>query len=224
MLPEGIPLDVSLGSWQGFWRLLGSEPPTADCYQQLIDLYRESHRFYHTLAHLVECFTHLAAVNLPSDLTALVALALWYHDAIYDPHRSDNEHCSAKLFERTARQQNLAEKTTQQIVAMILATAHNAIPTTSETQLLVDIDLAILGAEAIRFTEYEAQVRQEYSWVSDAMFRQGRQSILKQFLSRSAIYSTHYFFQHFERQARQNIERSPWTVISKFPISSMSRI
>jgi predicted metal-dependent HD superfamily phosphohydrolase len=210
MLPEELPVDVSWISWQRVWRLLGGKPPTADCYQQLVDLYGESHRFYHTLTHLAECFTYLAAVNFPRDLTALVALALWYHDAIYDPHCSDNEHRSAKLFEKAARQQNLPEETTQRIIAMILATSHDALPTTLETQLLVDIDLAILGAEATRFTEYEAQVRQEYSWVSDAMFRQSRRSILEQFLARSVIYSTDYFFQHFEHPARRNIERSPW--------------
>jgi predicted metal-dependent HD superfamily phosphohydrolase len=203
-------LDVSLVSWQRNWELLGCKPPPADCHQQLIDYYGESHRCYHTLTHLTDCFAHLSAVTPPSDLTASVALALWYHDAIYDPHRSDNEYRSAQLFESTARQIDLAEETTQKIVAMILATCHDTTPTTQEAQLLVDIDLAILGAPTHRFTEYEAQVRQEYHWVSDAMFRQGRQAILSQFISQSEIYRTDYFLQHFETQARRNIEQSPW--------------
>ena len=75
-------------------------------------------------------------------------------------------------------------------------------------QLLVDIDLAILGADAARFDEYERQVREEYAWVPSIMFRRTRRRILEQFLERPRIFQTAAFYEAREAAARQNLQRS----------------
>ena len=90
----------------------------------------------------------------------------------------------------------------------MLLTRHEAQPQSDDARLLVDIDLAILGAEPQRFDEYEAQVRKEYAHVPDLFFRMARGRILKEFLARPSIYSTPYFKDRFEAQARANVERS----------------
>jgi predicted metal-dependent HD superfamily phosphohydrolase len=89
-----------------------------------------------------------------------------------------------------------------------MATKHDAMPDSTDSRLLVDIDLAILGAPVERFDEYERQVRQEYSWVPDALFRRKRREILEAFLARPRIFSTDYFQLKYEAQARTNLERS----------------
>src|SRR5262249_47085894 len=68
--------------------------------------------------------------------------------------------------------------------------------------------LSILGAPPARFQEYEAQVRSEYAWVPDEMFRSTRAEILKELLGRSHLYSTAYFQERYEARARRNLQHS----------------
>ena len=73
--------------------------------------------------------------------------------------------------------------------------------------MLVDIDLSILGAESMRFDEYENQVRAEYSWVPAFLFRSTRKKILQGFLARPSIYATAHFQQRLEKK-RAKISRA----------------
>lgn len=172
----------------------------------MVERYSEPHRAYHTLQHLEECFALFPAglAEHPGE----VLLALWFHDAIYDPKRDDNEQTSADwgaegLAAAGARGQVIAR-----FRQLVLATRHEAQPGSADARLLVDIDLAILGAERQRFDEYEAQVRKEYAHVPDIFLRMARARILKEFLARPSIYSTTTFKQRFEAQARANLSRS----------------
>jgi predicted metal-dependent HD superfamily phosphohydrolase len=138
-----------------------------------------------------------------------VAFALLYHDAIYDTHAQDNEERSAELAvevldEYTAIDRDIADR----VRSLILVTKHDAQPASQDEQILVDIDLAILGASQERFDEYEQQVRREYAWVNDSDFRPGRSRILKQFLDRPQLYATAYFRGKLEQSARNNLSRS----------------
>ena len=94
------------------------------------------------------------------------------------------------------------------VADLILATRHHGAPSSADAAVLVDIDLAILGAGANRFEEYERQVRQEFSSVPGLLFRRERRKILEGSLARSHVYFTDYFRGRFEVQARANLERS----------------
>jgi predicted metal-dependent HD superfamily phosphohydrolase len=94
------------------------------------------------------------------------------------------------------------------VYSLILSTRHQAAASGVDAEILVDIDLSILGAVPVRFDEYERQVREEYSWVPDFLFRRERKAILKEFLARPRIFSTTHFRDRYEQQARSNIERS----------------
>lgn len=102
----------------------------------------------------------------------------------------------------------LAPAVAGRVHALILATRHAALPATPDEGLLVDIDLAILGAAPGRFDEYERQVREEYAAVPEALFRSRRQAILEGFLHRPSLFSTAFFRERLEVQARKNLERS----------------
>jgi predicted metal-dependent HD superfamily phosphohydrolase len=77
-----------------------------------------------------------------------------------------------------------------------------------DAKLIVDIDLAILGATPERFAEYETQVRQEYAWLPSPVYKRERGRILNGFLKRKNIYSTPYFQIDHEERARENIRGS----------------
>jgi predicted metal-dependent HD superfamily phosphohydrolase len=87
-------------------------------------------------------------------------------------------------------------------------TRHSAAPVGVDAQVLVDADLSILAAPPARFQEYEAQVRREYAWVPDEVFRSRRATILKELLGRSHLYSTAHFQDRYEAQARRNLRQS----------------
>jgi predicted metal-dependent HD superfamily phosphohydrolase len=96
----------------------------------------------------------------------------------------------------------------ERVHAAIMTTCHSAMPTTPDERLLVDIDLAILGAEPARFAEYEAQIRDEYGFVPDAVFRSKRAEILSAFLARPVLFSTPALAQRFDAPARANLSRA----------------
>jgi len=195
-------------AWQRAWYGLGVLTPPAKEYDELISCYAERHRAYHTQQHLEECLAKLDAVKTLCSHPHEVALALWYHDAIYKPRRSDNEVRSADWLVRLAKEVDVAAVAAKRMHALVLATRHDAVPVAIDAQILVDIDLSILGASADRFDEYERQVRHEYRWVPLLLYRSQRARILESFMKRPRIYSTEHFFNQFEARARENVNRS----------------
>lgn len=194
--------------WQALWKRLGAQGDASMVYNDLVTRYSEPHRAYHTLQHIRHCLDELEQVrNLATNPDA-VELALWYHDTIYDTKNKDNEERSAALAVEMVRNASLPDNLGQSVANLIMATKHSATPSDSDVQLLVDIDLSILGQTEARFDEYERQVRKEYEWVPYEQFVAGRSAILKSILDRPNIYSTQFFRNKYETRARRNITRS----------------
>ena len=170
----------------------------------LVRRYAEPHRAYHTMQHIEECLAEFErARHLAAD-PAAVELALWYHDAVYNPLASDNEERSAKLAIEGLTDTTFARR----VEDLILATKHRVEPTDPDAQLLADIDLSILGQRWERFAEYETQIRKEYAMVPEPIFKVKRAEILRSFLDRARIYSTPFFRDRLEVQARANLKRT----------------
>jgi len=145
---------------------------------------------------------------LAAERPAEVELAVWFHDAIYETRRRDNEEKSAQWACDSALASGLSTASAAHIYDLVMVTKHNAVPFGRDAEVLVDIDLGILGTEAARFDEYENQVREEYSWVPWPLYRRERRRVLHEFLSRQAIYCTEHFRASYEAQARENVARS----------------
>ena len=191
-------------SWFRAWQNLKLQPPFG-LYSQLLSAYSEPQRHYHTQQHLCECFSHFSESIGEAIYPGEVEIALWFHDAIYDVKGKLNEQQSAEWAVSTLRSVGSSLETRERIAQLILATKHDAIATEPDEQLLVDIDLTILGSSPERFAEYELQVRAEYLWVPSDEYNMKRKAVLKQFLVRTSIYSTNYFRQLYEAQARSNL-------------------
>jgi dimethylargininase len=194
--------------WDATWRALGLASGDADGFLALLERYGESSRHYHTAQHLAEVFGHWDRVKRHAARPAEAEVALWYHDAIYDAQRSDNEERSAALAREVLVRAGVAPAAGPRVEALILATRHAAAPEADDAALVVDVDLAILGEREARFEEYERQVREEYAWVPGFIYRRKRTEVLQRFLARPSIYTTAEMRSWGEVRARANLERS----------------
>ncbi|NNU42511.1 HD domain-containing protein [Ramlibacter montanisoli] len=202
-------MNVTGASWRRLWTELGAETIDGGLFNQLVGAYSQAHRHYHTLQHLRECLAHCEAAAALAQRPAEVELALWFHDAVYDPRRADNEERSAEWAWRAILAAGCGEDVAQRVQALVLATrTHEAPAHEPDTQLLVDVDLAILGAAPTRFAESGRQIRTEYAHVPDEAFRAGRARVLSGFLARPRIYATAAFHDALEHRARENLAQA----------------
>lgn len=157
----------------------------AEVHAQLCKAWMDASRSYHTLQHLGECLTHAHAwgAKLQQAERAQLELALWFHDAVYDTHSSDNERLSASWARSALAQLGVPPVDCERLEQLVIATEHSSPVPVGDylTDLLLDIDLAILGAPWARFCEYEAQIREEYGWVGEAEYAVGRGRVLDRF-------------------------------------------
>lgn len=195
-------------AWDALWRSLAARPSVADLLDDLVTRYCETHRHYHTLEHLDACLRHLADIRALTLRPDEVALALWFHDAVYAIGASDNEQRSADWARAALTAAEGAPDAASRVHALIMATRHDQAPQTPDQRVLLDVDLAILGAPAAVFDGYEQQIMREYQAVPQAAFRSNRRRILQAFLDRPRIYHTPHFHDRREAQARANLGRS----------------
>jgi predicted metal-dependent HD superfamily phosphohydrolase len=180
---------------------------------ELVRAYAAPDRHYHSLAH-IETLLDLARQHAGalSDAEAIEA-AIWFHDAVYDTHRDDNEAKSAALATERLSGAAAADRV-HRIAAMIRATAGHQLPDFSDAAaardcaLFLDMDLAILGAAPDAFAAYEEAVRREYAWVPEPLWIKGRGKVLESFLARPAIYKSAPFRASHEAAARHNLAQS----------------
>lgn len=170
--------------------------------------YAEPQRHYHTLAHIEHLLALLDEYRAQVRDRRLVALAIWFHDAIYEPKRTDNEARSAELARGVLSSLHEPAAIIEAVERMVLATAgHRWTDGQADTALFLDLDLSILGAEPATYDRYVEQVRAEYSFVPGWLFRFKRGHLLRQWLARPALYFTEALRARFESAARANLSR-----------------
>ena len=195
-------------NWRRIWQELGLPQTDLALLHTLQARYAEPHRKYHTYQHLEACLKHFETVRHTATHPAEIELALWFHDAVYEIRGIGNEAQSADWARDVLQMAGASDEVAARVHALVMATCHNAQPQTSDQEILLDVDLAILGAPASIFDAYEAQVRAEYAAVPETDFRKGRRNILEGFLARNPIFHTPYFNALCELQARANLKRS----------------
>ncbi len=178
--------------------------------ETLCSRYSEAGRFYHTLAHLQAMLTQLRdAATRPNDECA-VAMAIFFHDLVYDAQSKTNEEDSAQLWRDFAREHALEDGLVARVTDWILQTKHHmdcdpgAEP---DKRLFLDLDLAVLGGDAADYDAYSANIRKEYAHVPEEQFRVGRAAVLRTFLAKENLYFTVEFQRKLQQRARGNLER-----------------
>ena len=191
--------------WREFWQRLGAIGNPVPRWQRLHTVYTESWRAYHNLDHIGHCLSEFeSAKDLAQNHVAIEA-AIWFHDAVYDTHKKDNEERSADLADEILQAADKPIEFRESVGSLIRATKHQAQPVFNDACLLTDIDLSILGQDPVRYAEFERQIRHEYSWVADKDFAAGRSVILKGFLHREHIFNTPTFAVKYDEKARVNL-------------------
>jgi len=193
---------------ESLWRRLELRSDPREVYQLLLRLHNVAERYYHTLGHVAGCLRALDAARPHAGDADAIEAALWFHDAIYVPGRHDNEAQSADLAGHVLAEGGLDGARIERIRGLILATGHIQALTAPDEQLIADIDLSVFGKEPWEYLEYEQAVRDEYSAMPEQAFSRGRLHFLKGILARESIYYTPDFQEHYEAQARRNLEGS----------------
>jgi predicted metal-dependent HD superfamily phosphohydrolase len=157
------------------------------------------------LIHIGHCLHELDFARSTAREADEVELALWYHDAVYNPYSSNNEERGADWACEFLNRHSASADRVARIRSHILATRHAVVPTSPDSQLVVDIDLSILAAGEATYAAFEENVRKEYRWVPALMFRHKRAEMLRSFLDRPLIYNTESFRDRYEAQARRNL-------------------
>ncbi|GAB3683104.1 hypothetical protein GCM10027589_52780 [Actinocorallia lasiicapitis] len=174
--------------------------------EDLLARYAEPHRRYHTIVHLeavLDLVDELAADAADPDV---VRLAAWFHDAVYDPERDDNEERSARLAERMLADTDLEPERAARVAALVRMTKTHD-PSDPDGRVLCDADLAILAAEPEPYAAYVAAVRAEYHFVPDEYFRAGRAAVLDQLLALPVLFHSPIARARFDAAARANLTR-----------------
>lgn len=179
-------------------------------YQALVKAYNEKHRHYHTAKHIDACLTHLDKAHSLAKNSEEIELALWFHDAIYHPYKSDNEQKSAQWAQQFLSDNEVDAEVIKRIVQLVMVTLHTEadVSLTGDQALMVDIDLSILASRQDVYQVYERNVRKEYRFVPYFLYRKKRKEVLQMFLDQSQIYQSNHFFELFETHARHNISQA----------------
>lgn len=194
--------------WQRVWQKLAALWIPHDVLGELMRAYSSPDRYYHNFTHIQDCLSIFDLTSFLAAYPSEVELSIWFHDAVYDTRRSDNEQKSAKWAEAVIQQFGLSREIAKRVASSIRATRHQDEVTDRDAQLLVDVDLAILGRDTEVFWRYEDNIRREYAWVPEDVFRRERAKILRGFLNRQHIYYHGEYRERFEAKARANLEQA----------------
>lgn len=177
------------------------DPASAErAFQGICAHYAESGRFYHTLEHIVNMLATVESLGShPRQLDA-VKLATWLHDVVYDSKASDNEERSEEYAEQLCEQLSIPDG--RLVGSLILKTKSHDAGDDPDAYVLIDADLAILGADESDYRRYAEQIRQEYAWVPEVEYRKGRSQVLQALLGRPKLF---HFLKDREAPAQRNI-------------------
>jgi predicted metal-dependent HD superfamily phosphohydrolase len=130
-----------------------------------------------------------------------------YHDVIYNAEERNNEERSAELAEQRMQEINVPLDKIINCRRQIIATKSHTQSADMDTNFLLDADLSILGKSWEEYVTYTTNIRREYAIYPDVIYNAGRKSVLKHFLQMDRIFKTKEFYERFEKDARDNIER-----------------
>jgi predicted metal-dependent HD superfamily phosphohydrolase len=174
----------------------------------LLSRYAEPQRRYHDQRHLLEVLEAVDALAGSAAEPDVVRVAAWFHDAVYDPQAGPgaNEEASARLAEDVLAGLELPGTLAARVGELVRLTAtHEVAAGDGEAAMLCDADLAILGSDSGRYAEYAADVRAEYAFVPEEVFRPARAAILATFAAREQIYRTAAGTARYDARARINL-------------------
>jgi predicted metal-dependent HD superfamily phosphohydrolase len=195
------------------WSLDVAQLPVAQAikdkiFNNIISRHSERGRRYHGVGHLVALFDILKDYTHSVQNPTPLHYAIWWHDSVYDPMKTNNEERSAELAVTHFDALGVNQETAKSVSKLILATKNHWQPLSfGEGDYFLDADIAILGAPADIYDAYARNVRAEYSMIPDEFYYEGRNNFLESALSVDKFFRTHEFQRKFSDAARLNLQR-----------------
>lgn len=197
-----------MAGWRGALAGAGGTDPGDVAGAALLARWREPHRAYHDEDHLTSMLSTVDRHAGKADDPDLVRLAVWYHDAVYDPTAPGNEEASARLAESELAALGVAEHAVAEVARLVRLTAGHAVTDDDRNgALLCDADLAVLARPPADYERYTRAVRREYAHVPDELFRLGRAAVLRGLLDLPALFRDPELAARWEAPARANLTR-----------------
>lgn len=169
--------------------------------------YSSKNRYYHTLNHLENLLNQLLEVKSEIEDWNCILFTLYYHDIIYNVHSIDNEKSSSNFVSKVMKELSIPKIDIDRCKSQILATKKHLFNLENDTNYFTDADLSVLGQDWKSYSSYYKNVRKEYDTYLKFMYNLGRKKVLKHFLAMEKIFKTDYFYQKFEINARQNLQK-----------------
>ncbi len=174
-----------------------------ECWKEIYASYTGKSRYYHNLGHLSNMISELNEIESSVSELDTILFSIYYHDIVYKSTKSDNEYQSALLFEKRISKTNFPE--IQKCYKQIEATKEHKTSVDEDANILLDLDLSILGKDKSEYQEYCSNIRKEYSIYPDFMYHTGRKKVLNHLLNLDSIFKTKYFLDKYEESARKNL-------------------
>lgn len=194
---------VGFDAWAA---LAGDSEISRTEWSALVAAWSEPHRRYHDLAHLAAVLGLVEALVAGAPDPDAVRLAAWYHDAVYDPQRADNEVVSAERA-RAGLRGLVPEERVEEVVRLVLLTAgHDVQDDDADGAVLCDADLAVLAGPPDAYAAYASAVRAEYGHLSDEEFTAGRIAVLEGLLALPQLYRLPAVADEWTPRARANLQ------------------
>lgn len=172
-------------------------------WNELNSQYSHKSRFYHNWRHIEKMLLDLPLFNAQIENLDALVLSIFYHDSIYRVTKNNNEEKSADLLQEHLCQTNF--KKIAWCKDQIIATKQHKFSDNTDTNILIDLDLSILGQPLNVYQEYAQNIRKEYGIYPSIMYNPGRKKALKHILNQDSMYKTESFKERYESKARKNL-------------------
>ncbi len=179
---------------------------------ELTRRYSEPHRSYHNLPHVAKMLQSGAPLGLSEEQV----MAIWFHDAVYQPGSAFNEKESAELAVECLGDAGWPRER-MDVVSQIILDTKSHTPTLDESRLVIDLDLETLAGSWAEYQGFGRRVRAEFSHVSEEEWAMGRGAWLSHMLAKEQLFWTEWG-QPLEIEARANLTRD----LERLAGSSMS--
>jgi predicted metal-dependent HD superfamily phosphohydrolase len=171
--------------------------------EALIRAWDEPQRKYHDQSHLIWLLDEADRRAALIGDRAFMGYAIWFHDAVYESGRPDNETLSADWARSSlAHDADLASRVAHVIE---MTKDHAAGEAEGDAALFLDMDIAILGAPWEAYCAYAAGIRAEYPHIVDPAFAGGRGVFLEKQLAHPRTFRTDVYETEFGETARANM-------------------
>jgi predicted metal-dependent HD superfamily phosphohydrolase len=146
--------------------------------KELLDMWNEPHRAYHTDSHLNDLVRQIAECDEVNDHEReMLYIAALFHDVVYEPWRSDNEIRSVHiLLERAPDTEDIRH------IAQIISDTRTHRPTSVLSAIFCQMDMSVVLEPWEELIAWEVGIAFEYSFLSKDEYRKKRLEFLREML------------------------------------------